>query len=86
MTTVSLSITSCMDCPNHQVTSDPDPHDSFCYDDVAVLCKKTPQEPIRGSVWSSDKEFFRPVATSCRPYNKRKESEIPTWCPLRSST
>lgn len=79
-----MSITNCMDCGNHQVIPDPDPDDWFCDDDVAVVCKITPndkKDPT--SRWTSDYSAYKPVAWSCRPYNTRKESEVPSWCPLK---
>jgi hypothetical protein len=66
MTEKSLKLTNCMDCPHHQVEMDPDPYDWFCDDDERVYCKKANKN----------------VTVACRPYNKRKECEIPDWCPL----
>jgi hypothetical protein len=79
---VSLKITNCMDCPNHEVVRDPDPTDSFCSDDEAVLCTKAPNTK-KITQWYSNVPFeHRPITTSCRPYKKREECEIPNWCPL----
>lgn len=64
--TYTLKLTNCIDCPNHEVKPDPDPHDSFCYDDVKVVCKATGKN----------------ITVACRPYNIRKESQIPEHCPL----
>jgi hypothetical protein len=66
MTTVNFKIENCMDCPNHQVQCDPDPDDWFCGDDEKVVCK------VSGKT----------VTVACRPYNKRKECEVPKWRPL----
>lgn len=73
---------NCIDCPQHRVVADPDPTDSFCSDDEAVLCTLTPN--TKGALyWARGVPFAnRPVATSCRPYNKRKECATPDWCPL----
>lgn len=30
---------NCLECPAHEVQSDPDPHDWFCDDDVKLFCK-----------------------------------------------
>lgn len=57
---------NCIDCPHHVVLPDPDPSDWFNDDDVKVQCR------ING----------RNVTTACRPYQTRKESETPDWCPL----
>lgn len=61
-----ISITNCIDCPFHSVRPDPDPDDWFNDDDVKVVCTKTNKE----------------ITSMCRPYNLRKESDIPDWCPL----
>lgn len=62
---VTIEITNCMDCPDHELLPDPDPYDWFCDDDEKVVCTKT----------------GRNVTCACRPYNTRKECEIPHWCP-----
>lgn len=67
MTKATLKITNCMDCPFHDVRPDPDPHDWFCDDDEKVYCTKA----------------NRNITVACRPYNKRKESEVPDWCPIK---
>ena len=64
--TVKLAISNCMDCPHHDVQRDPDPDDSFCSDDVKVVCQKAK----------------RNITVACRPYNMRKECPVPEWCPL----
>jgi hypothetical protein len=55
-----------MDCPHHRVERDPDPYDWFCDDDVKVVCTLAQRD----------------ITVACRPYNKRKESDVPQWCPL----
>ena len=67
MPKVKLEIENCMDCPDHSVRPDPDPDDWFCDDDEKVVCAHGGQE--------------RTITCACRPYNKRKECEIPPWCP-----
>lgn len=64
----TLTITNCVDCPFHRVQRDPDPFDSFCSDDVKVVCTKA--------------RVARVVTVACRPYNIREECEVPKWCPL----
>jgi hypothetical protein len=74
---------NCLDCENHEVIPDPDPHDWFNDDDLAVVCKITvndSQDP--GSKYCSDRQEFKCITRSCRPYNDRKESGRPSWCPL----
>lgn len=69
MTTATLKLTNCIDCPFHEVQRDPDPDDWFNDDDVKVVCKKTKR---------ADNE----ITNACRPYRIRAESAIPKWCPL----
>lgn len=66
---------NCIDCPHHLVAPDPDPKDWFNDDDVAVLCTITPR--LETSRFKN-----RAITSSCRPYNIRKESNTPNWCPL----
>lgn len=73
---------NCMDCTNHQVVPDRDPNDSFCDDDVAVLCMLSPRTPNANSEYMADRAAFQPVTVACRPYSTRKECDRPAWCPL----
>ena len=66
-----LLITNCIDCPFHKVLMDPDPDDWFCYDDVKVVCTKA--------------EPRKEITVACKPYNIRKESAVPKWCPLKAN-
>ena len=59
-------MSSCVDCPNHRVMRDPDPDDWFNDDDEKLVCTIAQ----------------RSVTTACRPYNLRKETNVPEWCPL----
>lgn len=71
---VTLKLTSCVDCPHHRVERDPDPDDWFCDDDVKVVCLLTKRQHNTSTV-------------ACRPYNTRKEtSPPPDWCPLRKQS
>ena len=76
-------IENCLDCKHHALVPDPDPDDWFCDDDEAVLCKETPN-PTRDvkSKWASDRQPFRAVTRSSRPYQTRRDSKVPDWCPL----
>jgi hypothetical protein len=74
-------MTNCTQCPHHAIISDPDPKDWFCDDDVAVICTLKKQRP-KQSAYAVDRQAFKPVAISCRPYNARKEAITPKWCPL----
>lgn len=78
-----LKITSCLDCPFHEVINDPDPHDSFNIDDMAVVCKKTIREPNFNSEYAADRQKYKPISVGDRPYQiKREYIKIPKWCPL----
>jgi len=62
---MEFKINNCIDCSEHRVLSDPDLHDWFCDDDVKVICKLNNKQ----------------ITCACRPYNTRKECNIPEWCP-----
>lgn len=62
--------TNCTTCKHHEVRPDPDPHDWFCDDDVKVVCTLT-------------KRKDNTITVACRPYNVKKESDTPKWCPLK---
>lgn len=77
-------VTNCIDCEFHRVINDPDPHDSFCRDDVAVICTKIKNdEKDQDSIYASSRQEYAIITCSCRPYNTRKESEKPDFCPLQ---
>lgn len=81
--TKKIEIKCCLDCPFHKVIADPDPHDWFCADDEAVVCTREKNEnQDKNSLYAADRQEYRTVTVSCRPYNRRKESSIPKWCPL----
>lgn len=68
--TITITIPdNCTKCQFHEVQRDPDPYDWFCDDDVKVVCKKT-------------KRANNEITVACRPYNIRRESARPKWCPL----
>lgn len=79
-----LEIENCMDCPHHEVIADPDPDDSFCMDDCAVICKQAidTEKVDFSSRHAADHSIYRKTAVACRPYNLRNESDVPEWCPL----
>jgi len=75
--------TNCLDCPFHMVIPDPDPDDWFNDDDEAVVCRKVNNDKMDlDSKYAADRQAFKTITVSCRPYNKRKESKTPKWCPL----
>lgn len=85
---VTVAVPSnCMDCGHKSVISDRDPDDWFCDDDKAVVCTITPNpKQNTQSRFMADHSAFRATTCACRPYNLRKESDTPTWCPLRAKT
>lgn len=77
-------ITNCLDCPDRELINDRDPDDWFCDDDTAVVCTKTKNKnQDLTSKWMSNRSKFKSVTSSCRPYNLKKESTIPRWCPKK---
>jgi hypothetical protein len=76
------NLISCMECPFHEVISDPDPTDWFCDDDVAVVCREMANDKRKEeSKYCSDMNQYKCITVSCRPYKTRKETPIPKWCP-----
>lgn len=74
--------TNCVDCPHRTIENDPDPTDSFCSDDVAVLCKKAVNDNHKKR-WYDNMEWpYKAITWSCRPHHIRKECSTPDWCPL----
>lgn len=78
----TIEIENCIDCPHHEIIIDPDPYDSFCSDDIAVLCSRKDNFTSSKSYATGKLYDKKPITISCRPYNKRKECVIPNWCPL----
>lgn len=77
---------SCIDCPKHEIINDRDPHDWFCDNDAAIICTlvKNDRRDITSKYLSNHSEF-KSITTACRPYNLRKETKIPEWCPKRKN-
>ena len=79
-------VESCINCPDHKVILDSDPNDWFC-DDMAVICTLAKNPNIEpNSKYSSDRQEFRKLTSSCRPYNLRKEATVPVWCPKKKKS
>jgi hypothetical protein len=71
---------NCHDCAFHKVVRDPEPDDWFNTDDEATLCTKTGPS---GSKSQYGHEFpHRAITSADRPYQSRKYSTRPGWCPL----
>jgi hypothetical protein len=75
-------VSRCFDCPFGKVIPDPDPSDSFCDNDVAVVCTRC-ANPNRKTTsrYLADRSEFRTVEGSVRPYNAYHVKQ-PDWCPL----
>lgn len=73
---------TCLNCNHHSVIPDPDPEDWFDRDDVAIVCTLMANEQRPTSRYAADRNPYRCVTVSCRPYNTEKEAAIPDWCPL----
>lgn len=77
---------NCLKCEYHQVISDPDPHDWYCQDDVAVICiKNLNSKSDKNSIYASDRTPFKVISCALRPYEVKEGSIIktPDWCPLK---
>ena len=78
---------NCMDCTAHRVIKDPDPDDSFNYDDQAIVCSLTPNpEKNMESKHPADWSNYRAISVAVRPYNLRKEADTPEWCPKKKES
>lgn len=75
---------NCLDCKYHKIINDPDPDNWFCDDDVAVICLHdvVSQTIDLTSNYRSARQKHKCITVACRPYNTRKESKQPSWCPL----
>lgn len=75
---------NCMQCEHHTVIDDSDPNDRFCYDDQAVVCNLTKENPNfnSDSAHEADRQNKRCVTVSCRPHKLERECARPHWCPL----
>jgi hypothetical protein len=76
---------NCTDCKYHKVIPDPDPHDWFNDDDVAVVCTIDKNDRLdESSNRLVLQQEHRIITTACRPYHIKKECETPSWCRLYS--
>lgn len=83
MEKIKVTWKNCIKCRHHKIIHDPDPLDWYCRDDLAILCKLTPNsEQDVTSVYASERQEYRPVTKSCRPYDVDRAALIPDWCPL----
>lgn len=73
---------NCTKCKFHKILDDPDPHDPFCDDDLAVQCTRSDKEPQRNE-FGSYTQMEPMVTVGCRPYRVTAESSVPEWYPLK---
>ena len=84
MSSVNIKIDNCLDCPHCVTGMDPDPHDSFCMDDMYSACTKVKNDRQNtNSNHGADRQEHKIITCAARPYQLRKESKVPYWCPLR---
>lgn len=71
---------TCNRCVYSKIVQDPDPNDSFNYDDTAIVCTITPA--FDGQLLSQAGIKFKNalVASALRPYEIKKITR-PIWCP-----
>jgi len=85
--TVMLKLKSCLDCPHHFTEHDPSSHDSFDWQDDALVCKasKPPKGEVEGRLLHDDPPG-RIIVGGSRCAESEYENhgaKIPKWCPLR---
>ena len=86
MTKKTIKVKSCVSCKSHKIIADPDPSDWFCDDDVALVCTLVKNRNRKSkSRYLADKNEFKSVMVSMRPYMVEKETPIPDWCPKRKA-
>jgi hypothetical protein len=85
---VTVKITSCLDCAKHGIERDPSSGDSFDWQDNALVCKAA--KPPKGEVESRllhDDPPGRIILGASRcaesEYKNKRGDKIPKWCPLR---
>lgn len=78
---IKLTVKNCLDCPNSLIEQDPDPLDSFYFDDVRLKCLISKTEPtLTRQGWIRQGNPY--ITVACRPHGLRQEAEVPGWCPL----
>lgn len=81
---IEIEINSCLECPHHIADYDPDPYDSFNSDDMYCACKLQKNDRLDPkSKYVSDRQPYRVVSSGDRPYQLKKYSTPPHWCPLK---
>lgn len=79
MNVATLTVTNCLDCPNHVEFSDPGSDDSFDAQDTSIGCQLLSDES-RKDRWN--RGGFAVISASDRPYRHRSHCNVPNWCPL----
>jgi hypothetical protein len=81
--TIVLNITTCIECPKHQLIEDAHATDRARADDVAVVCSICPNLARNlESAKSTDHSPHRVVAAGCAPDKVDLQAGVPDWCPL----
>ena len=84
---IEIEIVSCLDCPKSKSGYDPDPYDSFNSDDMYCACTLLPNDRLdTKSNHVSERQPYKVVTCGDRPYQLRKYSSVPEWCPLIPKT
>lgn len=83
---VNLTIANCQDCPFHRNVTTQYTGDSFDMVDEDTLCV----HPVSAASRYAERAAYvdvrgRVVTGSNRPWQIRKESTVPAWCPLQVS-
>ncbi len=73
----------CENCIHSKVIPDPDPTDSFNYDDVAICCSLLKQEKNKESKYCADRQELKTIEVSLRPYQVKKIFSL-FECPLKN--
>lgn len=85
MATLKFEAHYCYQCPFHKVVPDPDPTDSFNYDDETMLCTKMSNKDNKFKDQSGNEYPFKLVKSMLRPYETKKVT-IPDWCPAKTES
>lgn len=73
----------CVNCAFHRIIPDPDLSDSFNYNDMAMVCTKikNPKQNEKDT-HVANRQQFRIITCTDRPYEVERNGTRPTWCPL----
>ena len=87
--TKTLKITSCLNCPHHGFERDPSSHDSFDWQDDALVCYKARKSKyvqtcsdLGGYEYKAPARIIVGASRNAEAEYKRNKVGIPDWCPL----